>query len=430
MLEVLLKQPHTLTTSIDWHVPKIDLAIVTHNRPASLHRLLTSVRAAHYLGDKVNLFLNLEQTADDETRQLLEGSQWPFGDIIMRHRVVMGGLMTSIVESWYPADNDTYGVLLEDDVEVSPLFYSWLKFTILYYRYGSQAMRSKAQRLFGISLYQPKNIELRPEGRRKFDAHKLLDEVGLPSTLPYLSQIPCSWGGAYSPEHWKEFHQFLAIRLSEATLDMSEPIVPNIRSNRWPNSWKRYLIELVYLRGYSMLYPNYAGFRSLSTNHLEQGTHVREEAKAQKRRDLFEVPLLTEDDNLLDELPDSRLPSWSTLPILDFWGSIVSEAEIVERGRSTFNELELCPGADAPYINTSGEQDQVQRMTEESTVDHDAAKLLCTGHMGEQDWREWRMRIQRGANEIDANMLLEKEAHLAEREKRLEELERRLLSQS
>jgi hypothetical protein len=226
-------------------VPKIDLAVVTNNRAVSLYRLLSSLRSAHYLGDSVNLFINLEQTSDDDTRRILEGSTWPYGQISLRHRVVMGGLMASIVESWYPANNDTYGVLLEDDVEVSPLFYSWLKFTILQYRYGTSTSRLEAQRMYGISLYQPKNIELRPEGRRKFDARKTFEDMGIPSTVPYLSQIPCSWGAVYFPEHWREFHQFLSIRLSETAMDLSDPIVPNIRSNRWLNSWKRYIIELV-----------------------------------------------------------------------------------------------------------------------------------------------------------------------------------------
>jgi hypothetical protein len=33
-------------------------------RPISLHRLLTSLRTAHYFGDDVSLAINLEQTAD------------------------------------------------------------------------------------------------------------------------------------------------------------------------------------------------------------------------------------------------------------------------------------------------------------------------------------------------------------------------------
>jgi hypothetical protein len=38
------------------------------------------------------------------------------------------------VESWYPRSNDSYGLLLEDDVEVSPLFYAWIKLALLRYR--------------------------------------------------------------------------------------------------------------------------------------------------------------------------------------------------------------------------------------------------------------------------------------------------------
>ena len=56
----------------------------------------------------------------------------------LHHRVVHAGLLTAIVESWYPQSNDSYGVLLEDDVEVSPLFYAWMKMAILRYRYVSR----------------------------------------------------------------------------------------------------------------------------------------------------------------------------------------------------------------------------------------------------------------------------------------------------
>ena len=55
--------------------------------------------------------------------------------------------MPAIVESWYPKGNHSYGVFLEDDVEVSPLFYAWLKYAILYYRY-TPAMKSQSNRLF------------------------------------------------------------------------------------------------------------------------------------------------------------------------------------------------------------------------------------------------------------------------------------------
>lgn len=54
--------------------------------------------------------------------------------VFVHHRVVHGGLLPAVVESWYPSSNDSYGLLLEDDVELSPLFYAWAKMNVLHYR--------------------------------------------------------------------------------------------------------------------------------------------------------------------------------------------------------------------------------------------------------------------------------------------------------
>ena len=329
--------------STDWHTPKIDISVITNNRPSSLDRLLTSLQSANYYGDEVTLTISLEQTADLETHALVSSFVWEEGPFILRRRILLAGLMPAIVESWYPNSNHSYGVFLEDDTEVSPLFYGWLKFSILYYRYN-EPMRAESARLFGISLYQQKNVELRPEGRQPFDAHILFDSLSLPSTTPYLSQIPCSWGAVYFPEIWREFHSYLALRLSEESIGISETIVPEIRSNRWPRSWKKYFIELVYIRGYTMLYPNYEGFESFSTNHLEKGEHNHLTVADSKKKAQFTVPLMsTSSSSSLLDLPDGRLPPWTSLPIIDLWGAITTEEEIIERGWQSVIAMELCP---------------------------------------------------------------------------------------
>lgn len=226
--------------------------VITNNRPVSLERLLDSLKSTHYFGDTVQISISMEQTADPTTHRMIRNLDWKHGPVHVRHRIMLGGLMPAIVESWYPSTDHTYGVFLEDDVEVSPLFYAWLKFSLLQYRYTASG-RALSKRLFGISLYQPKNVELRPEGRMPFDAHNLFSDLSLPYNSPYLSQVPCSWGAAYFPEAWREFHQYLSLRLSEHSIDISTTIVPDVRSNRWPRSWKKYFIEMVYLRGYLML---------------------------------------------------------------------------------------------------------------------------------------------------------------------------------
>ena len=50
--------------------------------------------------------------------------------------------------------------------------------------------------------------------------------------------------------------------------------LPRSRSNVWPRSWKRFLIDFMYGRGYVMLYPNLADQRAFSTTYMERGDHT------------------------------------------------------------------------------------------------------------------------------------------------------------
>ncbi|KAI0352378.1 hypothetical protein OH77DRAFT_1498049 [Trametes cingulata] len=337
----------------NWHVPRIELSVITNDRPHSLHRLLSSLRDARYFGDTLDLRINVEQTADPVTLQMASEYAWEHGSVFLHHRVTHGGLLTAVVESWYPKGNDSYGLILEDDVELSPLFYAYLKMSVLHYRYGRPEDRSS--HLFGISLYQQKNLELRPEGRHLFDAREVFKTAGLANPhTPYLSQIPCSWGALYFPEHWREFHAYLVTRLSGNVWPMEQTVVPDVRSNRWTRSWKKYFIELVYLRGYVMLYPNYADYVSLSTNHLEVGSHVKDVPKEVylRKKKLFNLPLMSlpsvADSSApppatgLLELPEGHLPTWNSLPVLDLLGALVDQETISQRGDDRRVELTGC----------------------------------------------------------------------------------------
>ncbi|KAJ7581006.1 hypothetical protein C8J56DRAFT_254170, partial [Mycena floridula] len=314
----------------NWHIPSIDIGVITHSRPQSLERLLTSLQGARYFGDRLHLRIQMEDSSDDQTLRIVDSFQWEHGVSSVNHRIAHGGLLNAVVESWYPQGNHSYGLLLEDDVELSPLWYAWLKMTLLRYRYGQP--ENMSPQLFGISLYQQKNLELPPKGRRPFNAQDLFATHELHPATPYLSQIPCSWGAVYFPEHWREFHQYLSLRLSWST---KIEMVQNVRSNQWTRSWKKYFIELVYLRGYVMLYPNFDGFVSLSTNHLEVGSHVKDQSKA--RKELFTLPLmqLPEENKreanaslpLIQDLPNGTVPRLAVLPVLNLTGSIASGLE-------------------------------------------------------------------------------------------------------
>lgn len=218
-----------------------------------------------------------------------------------------------------------------------------------FYRYDDEV--DKSPDLFGISLYQQKNVELRPEGRIPFNARAVFSNAGLPfPATPYLSQVPCSWGAIYFPEHWSKFHNYLLLRFSGSWIPKDEIVVlpSGIRSNHWRRSWKKFFIELAYLKGWVMLYPNYDEFLSLSTNHLEYGVHVRTRSKA--KRDLFDQPLFPMpelDENGMSrptrllELPDGSLPRYRDLPILNLTAGITTEEELRRAGQERQAALDV-----------------------------------------------------------------------------------------
>lgn len=144
------------------------------------------------------------------------------------------------------------------------------------------------------------------------------------------------------------------VRFSEAWLPVSRHVVPHVRSNRWAKSWKRFFIELVFLRGYVMLYPNYDDFVSLSTNHLEIGSHVKEQPRSvyDQKKALFTLPLMVPPSSAVNpdqvmntgllNIPKESLPLWSDLPVLDLHGALSSSAEIWSRGQERQQELAEC----------------------------------------------------------------------------------------
>ncbi|KAH0582707.1 hypothetical protein H2248_010627 [Termitomyces sp. 'cryptogamus'] len=103
------------------------------------------------------------------------------------------------------------------------------------------------------------------------------------------------------------------------------------------------LYPSLYLRGYVMLYPNYADFVSLSTNHLEVGSHVK--VRTLEKQKQFLVPLM-ETTNcgtvaLLD-LPGRTLPQWNALPVLNLTGGMATLESLVEVGHIRREELTGC----------------------------------------------------------------------------------------
>ncbi|KAJ2955037.1 hypothetical protein NQZ79_g8892 [Umbelopsis isabellina] len=337
---VLIGLPTADLDHIEWNTVDINLFIVTDSRPDALSRLLRSLTTAHYLGDTVKLTMNTAHTADKITQVLVKNFLWEHGQKVVRHRIRRAGFMKSLVESWYPSSVHEYAIFLDDDLELSPYFYIWAKFTVLKYRYSEH--QDTLKNMFGISLYSPPSLDLHADGAKPFIPSELLDPTLYPPETPYLLQLPSTWGALYFPEHWMEFHDYITGRLADDHGKKRQDIqIPESRSNEWRFSPRRYMIEMIYLRGYSMLYPNFNNYTSFSTVQWDAPPHLLIE---QNETNHAQVPLMDK-NTILDGLSDNTLPHWHDLPIFDYLGTPTSVAELQEKGRTLQRNVSACdPG--------------------------------------------------------------------------------------
>lgn len=306
----------------------LTIALISNNRIGSLRRLCNSLLSADYstLGlffIRVDLVFNLEASSDDSIVEYAMDFVWPHGLKHVRKRSKQGGLILAVSESWFPSTNQDYGCLLEDDIEVSPHYLQWLTKVFL------ALEQDPDPRVIGISLYSPRKTET-TNPPKSFNATAIVGKLlgAGHSESPYMMQTPCSWGAVYFPKHWKEFKKYMNLRLaflSEGGQYLKTHVeIPHSRTNGWSESWKKYHFELLYLRGQYLVYPNFLGQHSLSTNHMEKGVHiVAKKTKSQQAE--FEVPLLLDGSSIAH----LTLNNISALPVLNLFGEPwLREAEL------------------------------------------------------------------------------------------------------
>lgn len=334
----------------------------TDKKPHALARLLSSVTNAHYFGDNVDLTILMEQNSDRVTQTLVNNYKWKKGNKFIRHRISQANKAPIFVESWYPANNDEYAIILNSELELSPLYYSWAKYAILRYRYHPENKSKHLSHLFGISLYAPRLLETDSSGRKLFNPKQELDE----NDQVYAMQWPSYAGAVYFPEHWREFHDYITARLADMNgFEMQNVIVPHLRSSEWVKSWRRYFEELIYLRSYVMLYPNFNG-KSLSTYHLELRKKAMREQFAEAIS-LYDVPLVQEQDQHL--ITKLILPEFEQLPILDIYGKSSNFEQLKEKGLELHEQASSCP---VPFV-----LDEELEGLVEAQPDYDPTDLLC-----------------------------------------------------
>jgi hypothetical protein len=304
--------------------PKFTMSVnvITYNRPRSLKRLCMSLNNAEYYGHKLNVNFFVEKGADEETKQVIRSFEWTQGEkrIFMRHK--RSGLVPAVLESWYPDHEHDYVLLAEDDIELSKYWYLWILELMKVYRYPSIDPKTGKPReldshIFGVSLYTPR------ESENSMPRFMYYPDQNFKQTA-WLHQIPCSWGAVYFPEHWRYYRHFIEMRRNVG----KNINIPYCECNGWTGSWVKFYTELAYLKGWYMIYPNFANQTSFSTNHMEPGVHIQLQ-EFEHKKEAFEVPLA--DTNIV---PVGLMPDINELPILDYkYQKYINRKELQEVSR-------------------------------------------------------------------------------------------------
>jgi hypothetical protein len=136
-----------------WHKPNVDILIqVPSGSTGGALRLLNSLKAADYSGLKPpRLIIELGASVDNSMLQAIQTFSWPesmgspleTGQVTIRRHIAeqhrtQEDSVIKLLEAFYPSSPaDSHLLLLAPNAEVSPLYYHYLKYALLEYRYSS-----------------------------------------------------------------------------------------------------------------------------------------------------------------------------------------------------------------------------------------------------------------------------------------------------
>lgn len=196
--------------------------IVIHAQPSasgSLIRLLQSLKKADFFSlAPPRLTIELSHEIDEPTRHYLKDFQWPPApyegllDLLsLHHRIPQHGLTAEensirSLEAFWPADPlHSHVLILSPQVELSPLFFHYLKYTMLEYKYSASKAFINVN-VLGVSLDLPSTYL---NGTSKFVPPLINlttgENVIMKGPSPFLWQAPNSnaqlYFGGISPSY-------------------------------------------------------------------------------------------------------------------------------------------------------------------------------------------------------------------------------------
>ncbi|ELT94152.1 hypothetical protein CAPTEDRAFT_214128 [Capitella teleta] len=298
-------------------VVDIRLIILTHNRPRSLQTTLDALNFLELDGDTGHLDIfvdrNKNQELDPATVKVAKSFTWSKGPSRVHLQDKHVGIYGQWVDSWRPPlDSNELAIIIEDDIEVSPFAYRWLRKT--HARYGHKDFIS------GYCL-QDSNIKI-TIGKNYFKELNKVKKKILRDHPAYFFRVAGSWAFAPHPVTWRLFQDWFH---SDAKT-LEHPYVRGARLNTdWykrfekrhteDSMWTMWYIYFTDKHNLSALVsniPQHTGSNnSLICNHLVSGLHF---GPKQERFDCGKI--------LMKHWSDSFVATEPNLPLIGYNGSL------------------------------------------------------------------------------------------------------------
>jgi hypothetical protein len=399
-----------------WHVPTVDLLIQVPSASSSVLRLLKSIKDADYSGLRPpRIILELPADLDESVQRQVENFKWPPNNdhplagsgVLIRRRIsnpraTQEDAAIRFLELFYPANRDnSHVLLLSPEAQLSPLYFHFIKYTLLEYKYSTFGREDNGG-LLGVSLELPSVLL---DAKTKLN-RPTLTKMGVgrykklfPHTpsAPFLWQAPNSHATLFFGAKWVELHSFLSHRIVKHQQSHTKSR-PKIVSETLP-AWTEYMLELIRARGYALLYPA-ASAEAFITIHNEL-YHAPEEFVSKPNNNEPSVLPETDEPFLRGDAPvrppknpespvipgsrplhlalpfDGDLPEVPHLPHMLYNGLLVDPVNFTQTAKDYANKFrEEIGGCTIP----KGKHRKV--------IPSDARDLFCYGDEDESDWED------------------------------------------
>jgi len=248
---------------------RLKVIVLTMNRPESLNRLLTSISRTYFEfeDDKIEVEIHVDKSQGWLYRDcvsLAQNYSLPAGrgSVTPVLAEENHGLQAAWFNSWLPNSLSDYAVIIEDDLELAPQWFSWLRRAWTTYGHRTDVA--------GIALSRQYMVVQKPE--RDFE---ILNEG-----VPFLYRLVGTWGFSPHPARWTQFINWFN------QLDKQfDPYVPGLITSDWLHihnrqgrrhmTWEQWHVYYSNNHNLFTLYHNLPSREVLLSNWREAGVHSR-----------------------------------------------------------------------------------------------------------------------------------------------------------